>query len=161
MFSKIKETQYPPSKLPLLIWDGECGFCKYWITNWTQKTKNRIDFKPYQEAAKNFPDIPLKEFKKASRLIETDGSIYSGPNSAFRSFIYFDNKNKFWYNLYSRNKLFAFLSDAGYNFIAKHRNLMFKLTKIFFGTNPKSLKPYWLLGLVLMVLLIYFLAKFL
>lgn len=95
-------------------------------------------YKTFQEVAGNFPDIPLKEFKKASRLIETNGSVFSGPDSAFRIFTYFEKENSFWHKFYSKHKWFAILSDHSYNLIAKNRNFMFKLTKIFFGNNPNA-----------------------
>src|SRR5437773_2587310 len=35
----------PPAK-PLLIFDGECGFCRRWIERWQAKTGDRIDYRP-------------------------------------------------------------------------------------------------------------------
>ena len=87
MFTKFYRTNYPPTEKPMMVWDGECGFCKYWVTRWKMYTGDRITYKTYQEVASQFKDIPLKEFKKASRLIEPNGSVYSGPDSAYRSFV--------------------------------------------------------------------------
>lgn len=161
MFTKIKQTVYPPTEKPMMVWDGECGFCKYWITNWKSKTDDRIDYRTFQEVADQFKDIPLKEFKKASRLIEPDGSISSGPDSAYRSFRYFKNPVSIWHRWYSHFKIFTFISDHSYNFIAKNRSFMFKLTKIFFGKNPESIKLYWLILLVVFLLIVFLLIKFL
>lgn len=156
MFAKIKQTAFPPKARPIMVWDGECGFCKYWITNWKSKTDGRINYRTFQEVAEQFQDIPLKEFKKASRLIESNGFVYSGPDSAYRSFLYFKNNNSPWHKYYSNNKIFTFISDQAYNFIAKNRSLMFTITKLFFGKNPENIKPYWLL-----LLLIIFTVTFL
>lgn len=161
MFGKIKHTDFPPTEKPQLVWDGECGFCKYWVTYWHYNTENRIDYRPYQQVATNYMDFPLKEFKKASRLIETDGKIYSGPDSAFRSFTYFKPANNFWHKLYSENSAFAWIVDHSYTFIAKHRPLMFKLTHLFFGKNPERLKPYWLIYILLIIVLIVLIVVFL
>lgn len=144
-----------------MVWDGECGFCKYWITNWQSKTNDRIEYRTFQEVAGLFKDIPLKEFKKASRLIETDGSIYSGPNSAYRSFIYFEKGSFPAYAWYQKNNWFTSLSDHAYNFIAKHRGFMLKLSKLFFGKDPLSMKPYWFLLLLFSFCIVYLLLKFL
>ena len=152
MFEKIKLTKYPPNK-NILIWDGDCGFCKFWKTRWQQKTEGKVAFETYQNSSKKFSDIPLKEFKKASRLIEIDGKIYSGPDSAYRSLWHAGNKK--WHQLYSSNHIFRNLSDNGYNHIAKNRSFYFKLTKILFGNNPLNLKPYWLIYLILLFALIY------
>ena len=150
MFQKINSTNYPPSD-PLLIWDGECKFCKWWKTRWELKTKNDLNFKTYQEVASQFPDIPVNEFKKASRLIETDGSIYSGPDSAYRSLYIAGNKK--WHHWYSKNNWFQKLSDFGYNHIAKYRSFYYKATIILFGKNPEKPTLYWLLYLLLLIIL--------
>ncbi|PVW16209.1 thiol-disulfide oxidoreductase DCC family protein [Marixanthomonas spongiae] len=156
MFRKFKKTKYPPSHKPVLVWDGECGFCKYWVIRWKSLTSGNIVYKTYQEVASQFQDIPIKEFKKASRLIETDGCVYSGPDSAYRSYTY-TNKTWPWHNWYTRYNWFATLSDHGYNYIAKHRPFFFDLTKLCFGSDPKHLKPYWLLYLLAVFAAFYFL----
>lgn len=146
MFAKILKTQNPP-KQPLFIWDGECGFCKYWIIVWKSKTVN-LTYDTFQEAAGDFKDIPLKEFKKASRLIESDGAVFSGPDSAYRTLWYFDKPQKYWHRWYEQSDLFRWISDQGYNTIAKNRPIMMKLTLAFWGKNPLKRKPFWLLWLM-------------
>ena len=161
MFAKIQQTAFPPTFKPMMVWDGECGFCKYWVTNWKSKTGGRIDYRTFQEVSEQFKDIPLKEFKKASRLIELDGSVYSGPDSAFRTFEYFENPSPSFHHWYSNYKFFNFICDHAYNFIAKNRSFIFSLTKIFFGNDPDKIKPYWLLILLIVFAAVYFLLKFL
>jgi len=152
MFGKIDHTQYPPTK-NILIWDGDCGFCKFWKTRWQQKTEDKVDFETYQNSSHKFNDIPLKEFKKASRLIEVDGKIYSGPDSAYRSLWHAGNKR--WHEIYNSSSLFEYISDHGYNHIAKNRSFYFKLTKILFGNDPLNLKLYWLIYLALLFALLF------
>ena len=151
MFQKIKTTNYPPV-FPILIWDGECKFCKWWKTRWELKTKDQLSFKTYQEAASQFPDIPLKEFKKASRLIDTDGKIYAGPDSAYRSVFMAGDKK--WHNWYTEYKWFQELSDFGYNHIAKNRSFYYKFTSFLFGKDPKKPKAYWLIYLLVLIIII-------
>jgi len=153
MFAKIQKTQSPPSQA-LFVWDGECGFCKYWIIVWKSKTVD-LNYKTFQEVAGEFPDIPLKEFKKASRLIDTDGSVFSGPDSAYRTLWYFEKPQEHLHLWYKSSGVFRRLSDHGYNFIAKNRPLMMKLTLAFWGKNPLKRKPFWviyLMGLVMILL---------
>jgi len=161
MFSKIEKTAFPPSEKPVMVWDGNCGFCHYWITRWKSKTGDRINYKAFQEAADQFQDIPLKEFKKASRLIEPNGLVYSGPDSAYRSFTYFEDEASRWHTWYIKSAWFTFLSDHAYNFIAKNRNTMFVITKICFGKDPTAIKPYWFIILFFIFTLIIGYFKFL
>lgn len=153
MFKHIKKTDYPPDE-PIFLWDGQCGFCQFWKMYWDRKSEGKLKFEPFQKAASRFKDIPEKEFAKASRLIEPDGSVYSGPDSAFRSFTYFKNGTDFWHKMYHRYSWFQKLSDHAYNWIAKHRAFMFKLTKWMFGKDPRRLKLYWLYYLAGIILAI-------
>ncbi|MCM4157132.1 DCC1-like thiol-disulfide oxidoreductase family protein [Gramella sp. AN32] len=154
MFQKIHHINIHPEK-PTLIWDGDCGFCKFWKTRWELKTENSIVFRTFQEAADNFQEIPLKEFKKASRLIDTEGNVFSGPDSAYRSLWY--GGNKFWHHLYKKSSIFCDISDHTYNHIAKNRSFYFKATHLLFGKNPRNLKPYWLLYLFAVILIFFLL----
>ncbi len=54
----------PPPK-PLLVYDGDCGFCKLWIARWREITADRIDYAPLQEAAARFPEVPREAFEHA------------------------------------------------------------------------------------------------
>lgn len=159
MFAKILKTQNTP-KQPLFIWDGECGFCKYWIIVWKSKTVD-LTYATFQEVAEEFPEIPLKEFKKASRLIEPDGSVFSGPDSAYRTLWYYKKPQKYLHRWYQQSGLFRWLSDHGYNSIAKNRPIMMKLTLAFWGKNPLKRKPFWLLWLVATIGLVYITFTFL
>ncbi len=154
MFQKIKSTKHPPAQ-PTLIWDGTCGFCKWWKTRWETKTGDSIRFVPYQDAAKDFPDIPVTKFKKASRLIEPGGKIYSGPDSAFRTLYLAGNKK--WHLWYKKHSWFESLCDTAYNHIAKNRSFYFKLTKLLFGKDPYQPKSYWfyyILALLAIILIL-------
>ncbi len=154
MFNPIKHVTKPPEK-PIMVWDGECGFCKYWVTVWHKNTEDRLQYEKYQDVHERFRSIPLKEFKKASRMIETDGQVFSGPDSAYRSFMYFRSPIKYPHRWYHKYKFFKSLSDHTYNWIAKHRPFMFKLTKLFWGPDPQNSKPFWL-GWLLVLILIFF-----
>jgi hypothetical protein len=39
----------PPPKA-LLIWDGDCDFCRLWIERWREMTAGKVDYTTYQEA---------------------------------------------------------------------------------------------------------------
>lgn len=154
MFGKIKTTHYPPDKTTL-IWDGTCGFCKYWKEHIETMTPKSISYKPYQDIADSFPDIPLKEFKKASRLIEENGRIYSGPNSIYR--LYWWTGRKKFLKFYEKYPVFRWLSDHAYNHIAKNRSFYFKVTILFFGKNPKKFHHYWILYILILLTVIFIL----
>ena len=70
---------------PLLIFDGDCHFCRRWIERWRGLTGNAVEYAPSQEVAERFPEIPLDAYEKAVQFIETDGTVFSGAEAVFRS----------------------------------------------------------------------------
>ena len=70
---------------PLLIFDGQCGFCRIWIEYWKKLTGDRVAYEPFQEAADRFPQIPLEDFARAVQLVRTDGTVVSGAQAVFET----------------------------------------------------------------------------
>lgn len=151
MFAKVDRTQHPPEHFEM-IWDGTCGFCKYWVINWKSKTGDKVHYAPYQKAAQRFPDIPEQYFKEAVRLIGPDGVVYSGPHAAYKSMAL---AGEFAWALswYEHRVLFRTLSDTAYQWLADHRPFAMRLTKWMFGKNPVHQRPYWLFYLMIAVAL--------
>src|ERR1051326_430233 len=77
----------PPPKA-LLIWDGECHFCRLWIERWQEITAGKVDYATYQEAAHQFSEIPAEQFKHAMALIEPDGKTFFAAEAVYRSLQY-------------------------------------------------------------------------
>ena len=51
------------TRAPTLVYDGDCGICRYWVDYWRGLTGERVVYRPYQEAAADFPAIaPAKRF---------------------------------------------------------------------------------------------------
>ena len=47
---------HPPPK-PLLIWDGDCHFCRLWVERWRVITGGAVDDATFQEIAERFPEL--------------------------------------------------------------------------------------------------------
>src|SRR5438309_9128528 len=74
----------PPPK-PLIIWDGECHFCRRWIERWKEITRGEVDYEASQQIGERFPEIPRGQFERSVILIEPDGAFYFGAEAAFRA----------------------------------------------------------------------------
>ncbi len=72
----------PPSR-PTLVFDGDCGFCRYWIARWRRVTGDLVEYAPYQEVAGYYPEIPVESFAKSVQLILPDGGVTSGAEAVF------------------------------------------------------------------------------
>src|SRR5256885_219022 len=71
---------------PLMLFDGDCSFCRRWIMRWQYFARDKIDFEPYQNQADRFPQVAREDFQRAIHLIEPDGTISSGAAAVFRMF---------------------------------------------------------------------------
>jgi predicted DCC family thiol-disulfide oxidoreductase YuxK len=117
---------------PLLIFDGDCGFCRRWITRWQSMTGDRIIYAPYQEIGEQFPQISHQEFVTAVQLVDTDGQIFSGAEAVFRALAQVPGKGwGLWF--YRHVPGFAPVSRAVYRFVAGHRYGLSTVTRWFWG----------------------------
>ena len=109
-----------PTK-PLLVYDGDCGFCRAWIARCSQTTGGRVEYAPYQEAASLFPDIPPEQFKGAVQLIELVGRRSQGAEAVFRTLAYAPRHGwPLW--LYQKLPGFAGAAEVCYELVARHRH---------------------------------------
>ena len=160
MFKKLHKTNHLPKEKPIMAWDGNCGFCKYWVIKWKIMTGEKVHYQPFQEVYHDFPDIDLKYFKQAIRFIDADGRIYTGPAAAFQALHRYGSSWRWVMPIYRHFWPFRFLSDHFYAFVSRHRVRMYNVTIRLFGRNPARPKYYWayFLGtLITMALVVSFL----
>ena len=106
---------------PILIYDGNCGFCLYWIDIWKNKTKDRVEYAPYQSVGDKFPQISLYQFERSVQLVKPDGEIIEGAKAVLETLAY--NPSSMWLLRTYRNfPLFAKAAEAIYYFVAKNRS---------------------------------------
>jgi len=121
---------------PLLVFDGDCGFCRLWIERWRLITVGRVDYEPSQSAAARYPDIPAAAFAEAVYLIEPDGRARRGADAVFAALARAGGANRVWQEAYERVPLFRRGSEVCYGFVAAHRPLFSRLTRLLWGPSP-------------------------
>jgi predicted DCC family thiol-disulfide oxidoreductase YuxK len=119
---------------PLLIYDGDCGFCNYWVRYWQKLTGDRVAYAPYQETAAQYPEIPVTAFQNAIHYIAPDGKIASAAEASFLTFSHPRGKG-IWLTLYRKFSCFAVVSELAYAFIAAHRPAFHRLSLLLWGRN--------------------------
>ena len=122
----------PQSSKPLLVYDNDCDFCRYWIAQWQHVTGDSIDYAPFQEIAAEFPEIPLSDFESSVQLILHNGTVLSGAEAVFRAL---NNGLLLW--CYDHLPGFASASEWFYRFVAKHRSFFSALTRWLWGTHTE------------------------
>src|SRR5438552_7656345 len=131
----------PPPK-PVMIWDGECHFCKMWIERWREITAGKVDYATYQQAADQFPEIPLDQFKHAMAFIEPDGKTSFAAEAVYRSLQYRSSRKWLEWS-YDHVPGFAAISESAYKFIARHRSLGSSVTHMLWGKDAQPPTYFW------------------
>ncbi|HMK69081.1 MAG TPA: lipase maturation factor family protein [Stellaceae bacterium] len=144
---------------PLLIYDGDCGFCTYWAHYWRALTGTRVDYRPYQEFAARFPAISIAEFQRAVQFIAPDGRRASAAEASFLTLSYARGKG-IWLALYRRLPGFAAVSEAAYAFVAAHRPAFFRLSLLLWGRQHEPPRYDIVAHLFLRMLGLIYLAAF-
>src|SRR6476661_609468 len=131
----------PPPK-PLLIWDGECDFCRLWIERWREITAGKVDYATYEQAAHQFPEIPVEQFKRAMVLIEPDGETFFAAEAVYRSLRYRPSRGWLAWS-YDHVPGFAAISEIAYKFVAHHRGLGSTFTRLLWGKDVRPPTYFW------------------
>ena len=127
----------PPART-LLIYDGKCGFCLWWLARWRRRIGDRIDFAPSQEVASRFPVLPRERFSRSIQLVETDGTVYEGAEAAFRALSRAPRGGRpLW--AYEHLPGVRAVTERSYKFVARHRTGLHKLTLWTFGRDPLAI----------------------
>ena len=131
----------PPPK-PLMIWDGECHFCRRWIERWREITAGEVDYVTYQEAANRFPEIPVEQFKSAVAFIEPDGQAFFAAEAVYRSLRYRSSRKWLAWS-YDHVPGFAAVSELAYKLIARHRGIGSAVTRLLWGKDVRPPTYFW------------------
>ena len=117
---------------PTFVYDGDCGICRYWVNYWQGLTDERVLYRPYQEAAADFPEIPREAFPHAVQLIEPDGRVYSGAAATYRVLRHAPGRAAWWW-LYTHLPGFSMASEWAYAFFARRRGLLNRVSRLLWG----------------------------
>jgi predicted DCC family thiol-disulfide oxidoreductase YuxK len=117
---------------PVLIYDRDCGFCVYWARYWQKLTGERVTYRPYQEAAAEYPAIPLGDFQRAVQFMAPDGRRASAAEASFLTLSHARGKG-LWLWLYRVVPGFAPLAERAYAFTAVHRPAFFRISRVLWG----------------------------
>ncbi len=126
-----------PVERPLLIFDGNCGFCRRTVERIREITGDRADYASSQEVGADFPSILPEEYLREVKLVETDGQVYGAAEAALR--LIFDAGKSPWSGVplwaYRQVPGVRWASETGYHFVATHRTLCSTLVRWLWGND--------------------------
>jgi predicted DCC family thiol-disulfide oxidoreductase YuxK len=131
---------------PLLVFDGECDFCRAWIARWRRVTGDRVAYASWQDVAAEYPDRPLERFREAVQLREPGGAWSAGADAVFRTLAAVPGHGA-WLQLYDALPPFRAASEAAYRFVARHRGPLARVTRALWGAHlvpPGEALTSWL-----------------
>jgi predicted DCC family thiol-disulfide oxidoreductase YuxK/uncharacterized membrane protein YphA (DoxX/SURF4 family) len=145
----------------LLVFDGDCCFCRRWVTRWRRATLDTVDYLPYQDPSilSRFPEIPAADFEQSVHLILPDGTVRHGAEAVFRSLAE-SGRHRWMIGLYHKFSPFAELSETLYEEVALHRAFFSKLDRIYSGPGTELPAGIWVRWLFLRGLALIFLIAF-
>jgi len=157
---QIEPNETPDNALSkaVMVFDGDCGFCRKWIARWQHLTGDRVEYAPYQQATDRFPQVAEDEFAKAVHFIEPDGTTCRAAHAVFRSLATAPGKSWMLWS-YKHVPLVKPVTERAYRFVANHRRSMAWMTSLLWG-NDLSPSTYQLSRWLTLRLLgvVYFIA---
>ena len=128
----VRRVSSPPD-CPVLIFDGDCGFCRFWIERWRHRTGEIVDYEPSQnpDIPRRFSEIPRDRFAQAIQLIEVDGRVSEAAEAVFRLLALGGHHALPW--AYEHVPGVAPVTERAYRVIANHRSFSAAATRLLWG----------------------------
>lgn len=120
---------------PLVLFDADCGFCRYWVARWRAMTRGRVDFAAAQDE-RPFPRTSEGAVRRSIQLVTPEGVVYGGAEAVFRA-LAFVPEHQWMLAAYRHVPGTRLVSEAFYRLVADHREFFSKLTQLAIGRNPE------------------------
>jgi predicted DCC family thiol-disulfide oxidoreductase YuxK len=124
---------------PVLIYDGDCGFCKIWIEYWKTLTRDAVRYARSQDVAGDYPQIPRENFSRSVQLALPSGEVVAGARAVFETLALITSKRALLWS-YDHVPGFAAVAEAAYRTIAANRSFFYKITVLLFGREVRPLR---------------------
>ena len=122
----------PPVR-PLVVFDGDCGFCRFWIERWKRTSGNHLDYAPYQVTASRCPEIPVDEFRRAVAFVRPSGELLFAAAAVVAARAEVPGRGLgSW--VYRQMPCARLVMEFLYRLVANHRDAAFRVTRFFLGS---------------------------
>ncbi len=133
----------PEQSAPILIYDGDCNFCKMWICILQEWNNNTLKFSPYSEFQKQHPHFQNQNLHQAVQLFQEDHIIAHGANAIFKALSLATKPLIRKYGIllekaYARFSLFQKCADFTYNLVARHRSFCWPIAFWIWGEHIQN-----------------------
>lgn len=116
-------TPQPLSK-PVMLYDGQCGFCRKSVVRMQRWVGQEVAFLPFQDAPQHGINLPPDDLAQSIHLLETNGNLRRGAEAILFAAAVYGRRYwapPLWWG-YRQLPGFARLAETGYAFIARNRS---------------------------------------
>jgi len=127
---------------PLLIWDGDCRFCRAWVGYAQRLTNDQVEYVTSEEIDPDQFGIEREALSKSVHLVLQDGKVLKGAEAVFTA-LSLGKGGKGDHGLlwcYRSIPLFRPVSEAGYEFIAENRYSFSMVSRFLWGSTIAPLQ---------------------
>ncbi|CAM4308066.1 lipase maturation factor family protein [Corallococcus soli] len=128
---------------PLVLFDGDCGFCKRWVARWSGNTDGRVRFVRASGWLLTLLGIPRREMQRAMQLVEPSGRRSSGAEAVFRMLAWSPHRST---RVAARLGLLPGIrqaAGAAYSLIARNRRRASRLDTWLFSRVTEPAEHRW------------------
>ncbi|ADO68766.1 lipase maturation factor family protein [Stigmatella aurantiaca] len=118
---------------PLVLYDGDCGFCKRWIARWSAQTQGRVRFLPARPLRLWLLGIRRGDARRAMQLIEPSGEISQGARAVFRMLLYSTRRGTRWAARGGLLPGVRRVAEGVYRIVSRHRVLAARVDTLLVG----------------------------
>lgn len=151
----------PPPR-PILVFDGDCDFCRLWIARWRERTGDRVGYLPFQDprVEEQFPELDRARCARSVQFIDAAGDVTEGAAAVFGALALSPaGRGPQW--LYRNVPGIAPVTEWAYRLVADHRPFFSVLARILVGRPTERPTHHLTRWLFLRALGLIYLATFL
>lgn len=127
MKSRSVQVAHPPDK-PLIVYDGSCRFCCFWVERFLGRSRDVLSLAPSQEVQDAYPEIEAAAWARSVQLIEPDGCVFEGARAAFGALAHTGKKRGLGW--YQKSRLLRGVTEALYRLVAQNRVFFSRATEL-------------------------------
>lgn len=105
---------------PVLVYDGNCAFCRGWVAHWERTTGDAVRYVPLINAAQSLSPEQCTACEQAIHLFLPGGSVYRGAHAVFRAWAVVGRRRWLLW-CYEHLPGTAAVAEAAYRFISTRR----------------------------------------
>lgn len=121
-----------PSMRPVLIYDGDCGFCRRSVARAERLTGSRVEYlaQGAAECRTRFPSLPPEALRESVHLVEPGGRVSRGAEAVLRALA---TQERWGWALrsYERSRWLAAVLEWAYRRVARNRTFVSWITRPF------------------------------